>query len=156
MCLFFLWIIKSDVWVTEKSQPPGGMKAVEIYIYICPTLVLKRSGWKRTFADVFILISNADGKATAAALLHLDFPPPIPAYIHPHTPLLDSAEAVAGMLLTMAGITLCVISSVDAGPGDVTHWRIIRTKDSNPFKWLLGRSRNRPKHTAGAGPKREF
>lgn len=43
------------------------------------------------------------------------------SYIQHHT-LLDSAEAVAGMFLTMAGITLCVISSVDdAGPGDVTH-----------------------------------
>lgn len=32
------------------------------------------------------------------------------------------SQAVAGMLLTMAGIILCVISSVDdAGPGDVTH-----------------------------------
>lgn len=48
-------------------------------------------------------------------------------WMSPPTPFLltstpDSAEAVAGMLLTMAGITLCVISSVDdAGPGDVTH-----------------------------------
>lgn len=58
-------------------------------------------------------------KATAAPFLHSDSPfTPSP---HTHT-LLDSAEAVAGMLLTMAGITLCVISSIgDTGPRDVTH-----------------------------------
>lgn len=111
-----------------------------------PTLVLERPGWLRTFMDVLILISNGNGNATAATFLHLDSPSTSSPYIHTHTPLLDSAEAVVGMLLTMAGITLCVISSVgDAGPRDVTHWQIITTKDSNPFKWFLGRSRNRPK-----------
>lgn len=119
VCFFFLWIIKSDVWDTEKSELPGCMKTVEIYV--CVVLLWYLKVW---------------------------ISPPIPSNIHPHTTLLDSAEAVAGMLLTMAGITLCVISSVDdAGPGDVTHWQIIRTKDSNPCKWFLGRSRNRPKHS---------
>lgn len=47
-------------------------------------------------------------------------------HILPHTSP-DSAEAVAGMFLTMAGITLCVISSMDDGRnGEVTqtgHWQ---------------------------------
>ncbi len=33
------------------------------------------------------------------------------SYPPPHTSL--SAEAVAGMFLTMAGVTLCVLSSID-------------------------------------------
>lgn len=42
-------------------------------------------------------------------------------HILPHTSP-DSAEAVAGMFLTMAGITLCVISSMDDGRnGEVTQ-----------------------------------
>lgn len=70
----------------------------------------------------FILISNGDEKTTAATFLHFNSPSTPSPYIHAHTLLLNSAEAVVGMLLTMAGITLCVISSVsDAGPRDVTH-----------------------------------
>lgn len=101
----------------------------------------------------FILISNTDAKASAATSLHLTPSPPI----HTHAPLLDPAEAVAGMLLTMAGITLCVISSIgDDGPREVTHWQIIATKGSNPFVWLLCKSRNGPKRHWSSTKERIF
>lgn len=89
VCLFFLWIIKSDVWVTEKSQPPGGIESCWNICMCRPTLVLKRPGWKRTFADVLILILNADGKTTAAALLQLDVSPP--PFLLTSTPTLPSS-----------------------------------------------------------------
>lgn len=147
MCFFFLWIIKSDVWVTEKSELPGGMKTVEIYVCVVLLWYLKDQD-EREPSQMFLFWFQTLMEKPPLQLCSIWISPPIPSNFHPHTPLLDSAEAVAGMLLTMAGITLCVISSVDdAGPGDVTHWQIIRTKDSNPCKWFLGRSRNRPKHS---------
>lgn len=97
------------------------MKAVEIYACVVLLWYLKETWMTKSLHECFMSISNTDGKPLPQ-LCSIWFTSPL-LLLHPSPlPLLDSAEAVAGMLLTMAGITLCVISSVDdAGPRDVTH-----------------------------------
>lgn len=124
VCLFFLWILKSDVWVTEESQPPGGMKAVEIYVRAVLLWYLKDLDEKEP-SQMFWFWFQTLMEKPPLQLCSIWISPPIPSYIHPHTPPSSTLQRPSQECFSPWLASLCVSLAplTTLGPGT---WRTDR------------------------------